>query len=312
MISLTMRYSNLSVTLCLSCLVFISCSGKSGKDLQTQTPKASWTVVQTESDTLMSIGGFSGPEAVRFDEEFDVYYVSNFNGRGGDRDSNGFISKLAPDGRVLDLKYMQGTDEFPLHAPRGMFIDGNLFVADADGVHIFNRADGSHAGFIDFSAFEPGFLNDITKGTDGKLYVTDTGGSAKKVYSIDDGKVEIAFADLPARPNGITLHPGSGKLVLAPWGGSRTFVKIDPATGAVETDEHASGGRFDGIEFYTDRAIVASQDDQSIYVHDKDGFRPFISVPGRPADIAIDAKRHRILVPYVALDRVDVWALPVK
>jgi hypothetical protein len=33
-------------------------------------------------------------------------------------------------------------------------------------------------------------------------------------------------------------------------------------------------------------------------------------VPGRPADIGVDTRRGRVAVPYIALNRVDIWALP--
>jgi hypothetical protein len=32
-------------------------------------------------------------------------------------------------------------------------------------------------------------------------------------------------------------------------------------------------------------------------------------VAGRPADIGIDTRRQRVAVPYVALNRVDIWSL---
>ena len=49
-------------------------------------------------------------------------------------DSNGFVSKLSPDGEILVLKFMVGTDERPLHGGRGMFIDQfGLWVVDAGG-----------------------------------------------------------------------------------------------------------------------------------------------------------------------------------
>lgn len=31
---------------------------------------------------------------------------------------------------------------------------------------------------------------------------------------------------------------------------------------------------------------------------------------GRPADIGLDASGNRIAVPYIALNRVDIWQLP--
>lgn len=35
-----------------------------------------------------------------------------------------------------------------------------------------------------------------------------------------------------------------------------------------------------------------------------------IQTPGRPADIGLDASGRRLAVPYIALDRVDLWNLP--
>ena len=45
--------------------------------------------------------GFSGPEAVRYDPDQDVYFVANFNGGGNDLDDNGFISRVDPEGRIV-------------------------------------------------------------------------------------------------------------------------------------------------------------------------------------------------------------------
>ena len=33
-------------------------------------------------------------------------------------------------------------------------------------------------------------------------------------------------------------------------------------------------------------------------------------LPGIPADIGVDTRRRRVLVPQIAMNRVDVWALP--
>ena len=50
-----------------------------------------------------------GPLAL--DDAVDIAtQVSNRNGGPGDMDDNGFISRVSPDGRVLDLKWIDGTD----------------------------------------------------------------------------------------------------------------------------------------------------------------------------------------------------------
>jgi len=268
----------------------------------------SWSSVQDSSDIVVSIDGFSGPEAVRYDPDQDVYFVANFNGDAAG-DANGFISRVSPEGDIESLEFMTGTEEYPLHGPRGMYITGNiLWAADADGIHGFNRLSGEHEEFIDFSGFETGFLNDIVEGAGGNLYVTDTGTS--NVFVIENGTPALLVEDLPAPPNGIG-RDGDNLLVLAPWGGSTQFIALDMSdTGYTEYMSALSGGNYDGIEFLDGRMIAASQADSSLHVLFDGEDHIAIHVPGRPADIGIDTERRRVAVPYIALDRVDIWQLP--
>lgn len=67
----------------------------------------------------------------------------------------------------------------------------------------------------------------------------------------------------------------------------------------------------DGLEPWQGGLLIASQIDQAGW-YAKDGKADVvINTPGRPADIGLDAAGGRIAVPYIALDRVDLWALPV-
>src|SRR6056297_542443 len=80
----------------------------------------------------------------------------------------------------------------------------------------------------------------------------------------------------------------------------------------VEIGELPEGGNIDGLEEHDGRLIVASQVDQAIWSwRDGEAVKLF-DTPGRPADIGIDSRRGRIAVPYIALDRVELWALPRK
>ena len=54
---------------------------------------------------LFVIEGLSGPEAVHYDAEQDVYFVSNFNGDAAG-DANGFISRVGPDGEIETREFM--------------------------------------------------------------------------------------------------------------------------------------------------------------------------------------------------------------
>ena len=75
-----------------------------------------------------SLGGFSHPESVDLDIPHQVLYVSNIGGAPLDKDGNGFISKLSRDGKLLQLKWIEG-----LNAPKGMVMkDFTLWVTDID------------------------------------------------------------------------------------------------------------------------------------------------------------------------------------
>ncbi|MDX1636756.1 MAG: hypothetical protein R3281_02220 [Balneolaceae bacterium] len=265
-------------------------------------------MVQDTTDIVASATGLSGPESVRYDPEQDVYFVANFNGSGGARDANGFISKVGPDGSIIELRFMTGSDTYPMHAPRGMYITGDtLWAADADGVHGFNRFTSEQVAFIDFSSLEPGFLNDVVEGPDGAIYVTDTGKSS--LYKFSGSRVTTVRDSLPHAPNGITIDADGERLLLCPWGGAGTFYGWNPATETLEeVNTIETGGDFDGIEIVNGHWVVSSQVDSTIKI---DG-QTVIHTPGDPADIGIDTQRMRVAVPYIALNRVDIWSLPTE
>ncbi|RFF31757.1 hypothetical protein [Wenzhouxiangella sediminis] len=66
----------------------------------------------------------------------------------------------------------------------------------------------------------------------------------------------------------------------------------------------------DGIEPWHSGLLIASQEDQAIWFVCDVEAEILIRTPGRPADIGLDESGGRIAVPYIALDRVDIWNLP--
>ena len=295
-----------------------ACSGPADQSGQTEEEldryaDLTWESVQDSTGRHAVVTGFSGPEAVRYDPDQDVWFVSNFNGDGGARDANGFISRVsAESGVVANLRFAQGTEDRPLHAPRGMYITGDtLWVVDIDGVHAFDRRSGASLDFVDLTALQPGFLNDVARGPDGALYVTDTGKSS--VYRIAGGEVSVALADTGlGNPNGITWDATRSLLVMVPWEpGARvnTWRVGQPPVGF---GPRTTPGRLDGIEPIDKRLLVASQSDSTIVLMDGGITKAIIEVMGAPADIGVDTKRRRVAVPYIALNRVDIWQLPLK
>jgi DNA-binding beta-propeller fold protein YncE len=258
---------------------------------------------------LMTIRGFSGPEAVRYDPDQDVWFVANFNGEA-EGDSNGFISRVDSAGSIIGLRFMTGTMA-PMHGPRGMCITGDtLWAVDADGVQAFNRKTGAHLAFIDFRSFKPAFLNDITSGPDGALYITDTNSEHPRVLRLAGREVTIAIEDQRlGPPNGITWDSAGGRFLLAGWGAGGTVTGWRPGTTEVVTVGIATSGRFDGIEMVHGVPLVASQSDSSLHLISNGGEAVIIQTAGAPADIGVDWRRRLVAVPYIDLNRVDVWRL---
>ncbi|MCW9708669.1 SMP-30/gluconolactonase/LRE family protein [Fodinibius salsisoli] len=297
-----------SILTVLTAIIVVSCG--SDPEQQTEQPETESTM-QGAADRVATIEeGLAGPEAIRYDAGQDVYFISNFNGQSSAADSNGYIARAQPDGTIDSLKFMTSTEEGPLHAPRGMYITGDtLYVADLKGVHAFNTQTGSHINFFDFTSFEPGFLNDIAVGPNGKIYVTDTGQS--RVYEIDGSEISIAIDSLESPPNGITWDEQKGKFLIAPWNSGEKFQAFMPdSIYAQDFITTSSGGNFDGIEPFDGAYLVSSQNDSSLYlIRDSQDHKAVIKTAPEPADIALDTKRSRVAVPYINLNRVDIWQL---
>jgi len=122
--------------------------------------------------------GLLAPESVLHDAESDTYLVSNVNGKPLDADRNGFISRIGPDGKVAELKWIDGSKTgSTLDAPKGMAVSGaTLYVADITWIRLFDRKTGAPKGKLAVKGAT--FLNDVAVAPDGVIYVTDTGWKA--------------------------------------------------------------------------------------------------------------------------------------
>jgi sugar lactone lactonase YvrE len=263
---------------------------------------------------IASPSGFIQPEAVRYDPDQDVYFVNSWgNGDPGAKDNNGFISRLAPDGTIAQLRFIAGgTGGATLHSPRGMTIVGDtLWVVDADAVRGFNRRTGAPLATVDFSAFKLGFLNDIAAGPDA-LYMTDTG--TNRIYRIKGGRVTLALEDsVLGGPNGITWDASNRRFIVVPYGGESVIKAWTSGSKTLSEIGKSKGSKFDGVEVLPgDRVLVASQGDSSLHLFVGGMGRPIIRTGGAPADIAVDTKRNRVAVPFVDRNLVEIWQLPPR
>lgn len=146
------------------------------------------------------------PESVLYDKGNNVLYVSNINGKAGDKDGNGSIGKVSVTGKVENAEWVKGLD-----APKGMGLyQSMLYVADLTKVIVIDVKTGQKLKEIELPGAQ--FLNDITVDSKGNIYVSDSAG--KKVYKITNNVATVLLEnDLLTRPNGLLAHENKLYLV---------------------------------------------------------------------------------------------------
>lgn len=189
--------------------------------------------------------------------------------------------------------------------PRGIAHKGdNLFVADLTKVWKID-SNGTASVFADTDAFpvKPRFLNDVEVGTNGDVFVSDSGsftGNGAVFRITPEGKVSVVIdaKSAPALkgPNGL-LADGAEHLLLADVVTGKLY-RAKIADGSVE--ELASGlGGADGIARDSKgRIYVGDVRGGRVFRIDELGAKPALFVDGfqSAADIAIDGQ-GRVLVP---------------
>lgn len=264
--------------------------------------------------------GFLVPESVQHDVTSDTYLVSNINGSPLDKDDNGFISKLSPDGQVIALKWIDGSaPDVELNAPKGIGIsNGKLYVSDIDVIRTFDAATGKPGAQIKVKG--AAFLNDVAVAPDGTVYVSDTGLGAGKDGGLEPNKKDAIYKISPegklstlvkgeklGLPNG--LFADATGLWVATWQGALYHVSPD---GKQEAPLKAPGAQLDGLIQTADgQVLFSSWETSTVYVGSTDGqFSPLLSDVKSPADIGYDAKRGQVLVPLFTENQVQILKLP--
>jgi hypothetical protein len=116
-----------------------------------------------------TVTGFGFPESVGCDVEHNVLYVSQFGGtepKPPAKDGLGYISKVAPDGTVIEKRAFDVT----MNKPKGIWIQGTrLWVTDIDSLWIFDTVT-KQSRRLEIPGME--FANDVAL-MDGAAYVSD-------------------------------------------------------------------------------------------------------------------------------------------
>ncbi|MFO7934738.1 MAG: hypothetical protein R6U78_11730, partial [Bacteroidales bacterium] len=220
--------------LVLPVLIMAGCnSAKKTDESSTEQDAPSFTLIEMwRTDTVLTTC-----ESVLFDENRDVLFVSCIDGNPSEKDGNGFISRLDPDGTVQMLEWVTG-----LNAPKGMGVyENRLYVTDIDHLVII---DLENAGIIRKIPVEgASFLNDISVSDNGDVYFSDSDTGILWIYS--NGELTRWIREGLNRPNGLYVEEDR---VLLTSSGSQDLRVIDRASGEMETV--ATGiGAGDGLEY---------------------------------------------------------------
>ena len=259
---------------------------------------------ETNNRRLIENVGFLTPESVEYNSHEDVYLVTNINGHPLAKDGNGFISKLSPDGKVIELKWLDGAKPgTTLHAPKGASIINNLlYVTDINQIQIFSLPDGQQKKSITIAGST--FLNGITPGQGDFVYVTDSGLNAAfkptgtdAIYKVwGNGRYELVVKDEKmGAPNGLwdngnglqVVTFNSGRMIHITRSGKQKILPTPP-----------SGG-LDGLVKLDDgRFLCSSWGGSAIYALNEDNtYSLFADALDAPADLGVDSKRNRLLIP---------------
>lgn len=158
---------------------------------------------------LWTLDGFKNPESVVYDAKRKVLYVSNVNGTPPDKDGNGFISRVSPNGKMLDVEWVKG-----LNAPKGLAISRDkLYAADIDTLVEIDLKTGEISKR--YTVPQAKFLNDVAADQAGNIYVSDMMDNA--IYRLAGGVLDVWLKDAKLEsPNGLYAEPG--RLVTGAWG----------------------------------------------------------------------------------------------
>ena len=262
-------------------------------------------------EQLWETGGLNNPESVVYDGKSGAIYVSNVNGAAGDKNGNGYISRLSLDGKVLDQEWVKG-----LNAPKGLALSGGkLYTADIDTLVEIDIATAAITHR--YQVADAKFLNDVAAAPNGDIYVSDM--SMNRIHLLHGGKFSI-WLETPdlLNPNGVLVQ--GNHLIVGAWGvmtdDSSTKVpghllKISFRDKAIKNiGAGLPIGNLDGVEAYHDGFLVTDWMAGKFLHIDMTGKTTVLLVlkPGS-ADHAYVQDQNLVLIPMMQDNKLIAYKL---
>lgn len=193
------------------------------------------------------------PESVLYDETRDVIYVANINENPSQKDGNGFISLLNPDGSIKKYEWVKD-----LNAPKGMAIfRGMLYVSDID--QLVEIDIDKRKIMKKYEAENAVFLNDVASCKNGMIFVSDS--RTAKIHMLYNGQFTVWLEGDPLdSPNG--LFTRDGKLFI----GDKHIYEVDIKAKEIKRIISDTGG-VDGLDMIDDNLFIFSNWAGRIFIH---------------------------------------------
>jgi sugar lactone lactonase YvrE len=256
--------------------------------------------------------GLAQPESVVYDQATNVFYVSNINGAVMQKDGNGFITRIKPDGTILERKWVTG-----LNAPTGLALrDRKLYVADVDELVEINAASG-HINRR-YKAKGAIFLNDVAIAEDGTVYASDT--PMNTIWRLKDGKFEPWFAnDDLNHPNGLLVQ--GNKLIVASFGNMPSEGQRQEIAGLLEVNvddqtitplgKGEAIGNLDGLELLNPGDYLVTDWAAGVLyrVDAKGKVTQLIDLNQGSADLAAFPDKKTVLIPMMLDNTLAAYTL---
>lgn len=255
-------------------------------------------------ELIRKVEGFSHPESVVIGKNGDFLYISNI---GDKEEGDGFISKVDPEGEIVNLKWITGFND-----PKGLLvIDDILYVTDKTEFVKMSIPEGKIIETIPVEGSQS--LNDVTVDDDGNIYISDMGKSS--IYRMEkaSGKImEWMDSKELENPNGL-LAVGDD-LMVGSWGKNNpgTFKKVDLSSKEISNISKNGIGNLDGVQI-TEKGNFLISDWQTgkIYLVKLNGDqKEILSSEKSAGDILLLSGKNKLILPMNLQN--EVWFYSIK
>lgn len=250
---------------------------------------------------------FKIPESIIYDLKTKLLFVSNIDGKPTDKDGRGFISKVALDGKIVNLEWITG-----LNAPKGSAIfRGQLFVSDID--HLVEISIGSSKIIKRHPASDAVFLNDVAADEAGNIYVSDMAEENSAIYRLSKNKLEKWLVDKEiSSPNGLYYEKG---FLYFGNSGDGKIKKVELASKKISTVANIGSG-IDGLVADGQGNFLISDWSGKTSIVERDGIADLLldTAPQKinSADLEFVKEQQLLIIPTFFDNRLIAYRLEKK